>query len=248
LITHVHTTQATVHEAQCTQTIQQQLVAKNLAPAEQLVDAAYVDADLLVQSQSMHGITLVGPTRPNSTWQAKTAGAYTIDDFVVDWQQKQVSCPEGKIASSWHERIDHTGMPYISVVFSDRDCNSCPARARCTRKAKGARRLKLQPHAQYLALQQARQRHASEVGRRLYHRRAGIEGTISQGVRLRVALHALPGIGQDAPTAHCYGGTQSRPHRGLAGRSSACPHPHFPFRGVPTTLALSPTVSLLFET
>jgi transposase len=44
LITHVHTTQATVHEVQCTQTIQQELVAKELAPAQQLVDSAYVDA------------------------------------------------------------------------------------------------------------------------------------------------------------------------------------------------------------
>ena len=74
-------------------------------------------------------------------------------------------------------------MPYVAVVFSERDCKSCPARARCTRKAKGARRLKLQPQAQYLALQQARQHHASEEGRLLYNRRAGIEGTISQGVR-----------------------------------------------------------------
>jgi transposase len=183
LITHVHTTQATVHEAQCTHTIQAQLVAKELPPAEQLVDAAYIDADLLVQSQAQHHITLVGPTRPNNTWQAKTAGAYTIDDFVVDWEQEQVRCPQGKLTASWTERIDHTGMPYIAALFSDRDCHPCPARARCTRKAKGARRLKLQPQAQYLALHQARQRHASEEGRLLYNRRAGIEGTISQGVR-----------------------------------------------------------------
>jgi transposase len=183
LITHVYTTQATVHEAQCTQIIQEQLVAKELPPAEQLVDSAYIDADLLVQSQSKRGITLVGPTRPNNTWQAKTEGAYTIDHFVVDWEKEQVICPEGKVASAWSERIDHTGMPYVSAVFSARDCNGCPARALCTRKAKGARRLKLQPQAQYLALQQARQRHASEEGRLLYNRRTGIKGTISQGVR-----------------------------------------------------------------
>jgi transposase len=183
LITHVHTTQATVHEAQCTHTIQAQLVAKELPPAEQLVDAAYIDADLLVQSQAQHHITLVGPTRPNNTWQAKTAGAYTINDFVVDWEKEQARCPQDKLTASWTERIDHTGMPYIAALFSDRDCHPCPARALCTRNAKGARRLKLQPQAQFLALQQARQRHASEEGRLLYNRRAGIEGTISQGVR-----------------------------------------------------------------
>ena len=39
------------------------------------------------------------------------------------------------------------------------------------------------PREQYEALQEARQRLESEEGRQLYNRRAGIEGTISQGVR-----------------------------------------------------------------
>jgi IS5 family transposase len=43
--------------------------------------------------------------------------------------------------------------------------------------------LKLQPHAEHEALKAARARLATEEGRRLYARRAGIEGTISQGVR-----------------------------------------------------------------
>ena len=39
------------------------------------------------------------------------------------------------------------------------------------------------PREQYEALQEARQRLETEEGRQLYNRRAGIEGTISQGVR-----------------------------------------------------------------
>ena len=39
------------------------------------------------------------------------------------------------------------------------------------------------PREQYEALQEARQRLESEEGKKLYNRRAGIEGTISQGVR-----------------------------------------------------------------
>ena len=39
LLTHVHTTPATVHEAQCTAPIQQALVDKDMAPREHLVDA-----------------------------------------------------------------------------------------------------------------------------------------------------------------------------------------------------------------
>lgn len=42
LITHVHTTAATVHEAQCTAPIQKALVQKEFSPAKHLVDAAYI--------------------------------------------------------------------------------------------------------------------------------------------------------------------------------------------------------------
>ncbi len=40
LLTHVHTTPAPVHEAQCTTPIQQALVDKDVPPREHLVDAA----------------------------------------------------------------------------------------------------------------------------------------------------------------------------------------------------------------
>ena len=45
------------------------------------------------------------------------------------------------------------------------------------------RHLHLQPREQYEALEQARARFNSEEGQELYRCRAGVEGTISQGVR-----------------------------------------------------------------
>ena len=84
LLTHVHTTAATVHEAQCTVPIQQALVEKALPPREHLVDAAYISAELLVESHDQHAITLRGPTRPTPGWQAQVKGGYTIDQFAVD--------------------------------------------------------------------------------------------------------------------------------------------------------------------
>jgi transposase len=93
LITHVHTTAATVHEAQCTAPIQRALVQKDLAPAEHLVDAAYISAALLVQSRNEYGITIRGPTRPSPGWQAQVEGAYTIEHFEVDWAHQRVRCP-----------------------------------------------------------------------------------------------------------------------------------------------------------
>jgi transposase len=182
LITHVQTTTASVHEAQCTEPIHQALIEKGLPPNEHIVDSAYVDAELLVLSQQQHAITLIGPTRPNNSWQAQTAGAYDVDQFEIDWKQQQVRCPQGKLSSGWWSRTDYTGQPMISVYFRQQDCDHCAVREQCTRSTT-ERRLRFRPQAQYEALQAARQRHATEEGRLLYKRRAGIEGTISQAVR-----------------------------------------------------------------
>ena len=51
------------------------------------------------------------------------------------------------------------------------------------RQAPGPAHLKLPPRAEHEALKAARGRLATREGRRRYARRAGIEGTISQGVR-----------------------------------------------------------------
>ena len=183
LITHAMTTLATVHEARCTAAIHRALADKGLAPGEHLVDAAYVDAELLVRSREDHGIDLVGPPRVNPTWQTKAEGAYTIDRFEVDWDKERVRCPQGKLSSAWSRQVDHTGTPYVSVTFRQADCGACPARALCTRAEHRARHLKLQPRAEYEALKAARGRLATREGRRRYARRAGIEGILSQGVR-----------------------------------------------------------------
>jgi transposase len=182
LLTHVVTTTANLHEGQRTRAIHQALVDKGLPPSQHLVNSAYIDANLLVNSRQKHDISLIGPTRKDPSWQAKVDGAYDRYQFDVDWEKKQVRCPQGKVARSWRERTDKAG-PSIQIVFSRKDCRPCQARSRCTRSKQQLRRLRLQLKPQYEALREARLRHASQEGKRLYNKRAGVEGTISQGVR-----------------------------------------------------------------
>jgi transposase len=183
LITHVHTTAATVHEAQCTVPMQQALVGKALPPSEHLVDAAYISAELLVESQAQHGITLRGPTRPSPGWQAQVEGGYTVDQFEVDWAQQRVRCPQGKWSTAWWDQGSQTGGRAIFVEFAREDCQACPARSVCTRAQQRGRRVGLPPQAQYEAAQAARAWVGSEEGKHQYQQRAGVEGTLSQGVR-----------------------------------------------------------------
>ncbi|XHX79507.1 MAG: IS1182 family transposase [Stenomitos frigidus ULC029] len=183
VITQVMTTPATVHEVHCTQAIHQALIDKGLAPGEHFVDSAYVDAHLLVAAQAQ-GITLVGPTRPNVTWQTQTEAAFDFTQFTIDWEHQKVVCPQGKQSLSWSPLMDRHNRPVFKVNFSRSDCTACPVRSRCTRaKLPTARRLLLMPQHQSEALKHARAMHASAEGQQRYKRRAGIEGTLSQGVR-----------------------------------------------------------------
>ena len=182
LLTHVMTTPATVHEAECTAAIHQALAGKGLPPGEHLVDAADIDAELLVRSREELAIDLVGPPRPNPSWQGKIEGGYTIDRFEVDWDEQRVRCPQGKLSSAWSRQTDQASTPSISVMFRKADCAACLAQRLGTRAQHQARHLKLQPRPEYEALKAARERLASKEGRRLYARRAGIAGTLAQGV------------------------------------------------------------------
>ena len=204
LITHVETTEATVHESQKTESIHQALVEKGLPPGEHLVDSAYIDAELLVDSRQQHQIDLIGPGRLNNSWQSRTEGAYDLEQFEIDWDKQVVYCPQGKQSGNWKDGYDNSGAPLIYVQFSSKDCQPCSVRQLCTR-SKRRRGMGFRPREQYEALQEARQRLESEEGRQLYNRRAGIEGTISQGVRaFGMRQTRYRGRCQNTHTAYCH--------------------------------------------
>ena len=105
------------------------------------------------------------------------------EDFAIDWGQKWARCPRGRLSIGWKEYTDADRSPYVSIRFSASDCRDCPVRPQCTRASKQGRHLKVPTEAQHAALREVRSFIDSEAGRQLYARRAGIEGTLSQGVR-----------------------------------------------------------------
>jgi transposase len=183
LITHVETTMATVPDTEVTAPIHEALSAKHLSPSDHLVDAGYVDADVLITSQLKHQIRLVGPVRGDVHWQAKEAKGYDISCFTIDWEQRTVTCPQGCHSSKWAYARDGNGCETIQVRFRHSDCTPCPSRSLCTKAKKDPRELTLRPCQEHLALQTARREQQTEAFKEEYAKRAGIEGTISQAVR-----------------------------------------------------------------
>ncbi|MDQ6694228.1 MAG: IS1182 family transposase, partial [Chloroflexota bacterium] len=186
LITNVETTQAHIADADLTAPIHKRLATKELLPDEHLLDAGYVDADLLVSSQRDYGIEVIGPVRPNVSWQAKAAEpgeAYDVSAFNIDWDGKQVTCPKGRTNSSWTPHLDTWGNSVISIRFRRADCLKCPVRTSCTHSATAPRHMTFRTKADHQAIQATRQQQTMPEWQARYMQRAGVEGTLSQGIR-----------------------------------------------------------------
>ena len=182
LITHVETCLAMQPDMTNTAGIHGRLAAKGLLPVEHFVDSAYVDAGLLIESQRDHGISLEGPVRGVRNQYARAQG-YEQRHFTIDWDRERATCPQGKTSVMWRTGRDKDGVPRIGAVFSRTDCGSCAVRQACT-PAKDARRvIYFHPRPEYEALNAARERMNDPAWRERYRVRAGVEGTVSQGVR-----------------------------------------------------------------
>jgi transposase len=129
IITKVQTTLALVADGAMTTPIHAALQAKHLLSTDHLVDTAHLDAELLVTSQEMYGINLVRPTRMDTGWQARQVeGSFAAENFVVDWERQQATCPEGKASQYWQPAKDTHGNDTIHIRFSKKDYGPYPLR------------------------------------------------------------------------------------------------------------------------
>jgi transposase len=183
LITNVETTPAVTADVDLTAPIHARLAARDLLPEDHLLDAGYVDVELLVGSQFEHGVRLVGPVRPDVSWQAQANQGFDIAHFAIDWEARKVTCPEGKTSVLWKPGKDRWGNEVIHTEFARRECLACRSRPLCTRATTEGREMTLRPRERHEALQVARVQQETAEWKVEYAARAGIEGTISQGIR-----------------------------------------------------------------
>lgn len=183
LVTDVQTTIATTPDDALTGDIHTALAARGLLPRLHLVDAGYVASRHLVTAQATHGVDLLGPAPGDYHWQARAGQGFATADFALDWAARQATCPQGHTSVKWSDTHDTRAHPIINIRFARTACLRCPCRPQCTRSADGPRELTIRPGAQYRALQAARARQETPEFATAYAARAGIEGTLSLGIR-----------------------------------------------------------------
>jgi transposase len=182
-----------------TATVHRALAARSLLPAIHVVDSGYVDADLLVASRLDHALDLLGPALPDSSRQAQAGQGFDLGAFAILWSERVARCPAGQVSQSWKEDQDERGAAIVRIGFSQKSCGPCPSRALCSPCKPGhranPRRLTILEQPAYEALQVRRREQSDELWKAQYACRAGIEGTLSQGVR-RFGLRRCRYLGQ----------------------------------------------------
>jgi transposase len=183
LITQAMTTPATTPDCVMGPAIQQDLAQRDVLPGTHLLDSGYVDAEFLASAPRLHQIDVIGPPFGSYSRQQRAGQGYAIDAFILDWPAQQARCPEGHTSVKWTPGHDMRGGPVVRIRFDHATCRACTVRSACTWAKEAPRQLTVRPQEQHVAMQAARQRQETPEFKAQYALRAGVESTLSQGIR-----------------------------------------------------------------
>lgn len=121
---------------------------------------------------------LIGPLKRGTSPQQRQPDGLTHADFTIDFEGKQVTCPQS------HTTVIFTAGKRndFQATFSIKVCRDCPLRPRCCAGTKEGRSLKFGAH--YKETLAARERQQTQAFKDAYKQhRSGIEGCLSGLVR-----------------------------------------------------------------
>lgn len=179
----VETTPASTPDDHMVAVVHASLAKRDRLPTEHWVDKGYTDAQVLLDSQRNHQVTITGPVAEDPSWQARAGTGFDKAHFAVDWDGQVVTCPSGKQSISWLRNPYPKNGVVWEARFARRDCTPCPFRARCTHAKVEPRIIGLQTREQHEVLQAARKRQTTEPFREQYAARAGIESAHGQAIQ-----------------------------------------------------------------
>jgi transposase len=202
VITDVATMPANSADSAAMAGIHARLEHRGLLPGEHLVDGGYTSLVHMERAGREHQVSLTGPLPGNRTAQHRDQGGYARDDFRIDFDRQEVTCPQGQVSSSWHGPYPTSSpdaAPLIVAKFTRSQCQPCPARAACTTSGDGKRTVGFPPRELYDLQIRNRAGQQDPDWLKRYAVRSGIEGTVCEVARGHGMRHCRY-LGQ--PKAH----------------------------------------------
>jgi hypothetical protein len=148
VITDVATTAATTSDAHALPGIHTRLKRRGLLPAEHLVDGGYTSLVHLAHAAREHQVTVTGPLPGNPTRQHRRNEGFDRDDFHIDFDRQQVTCPQGQVGQGWHGPLPHLLAhrgPADRRAIHQGPVPALPGRTQCTTSRDSARNVGFPP-------------------------------------------------------------------------------------------------------
>ncbi|MGW7366796.1 transposase [Streptomyces sp. NPDC054841] len=183
VITDVATTPATTNDAQALPGIHTRLGRRGLLPAEHLVNGGYTSLVHLEQAAREHQVTVTEPLPGNPTRQHRSNEGFGRDDSHIDFDHRQVTCPQGQVSKVWHgpyPTSSPTAAPLIVARFTKGQCQPCPVRTQCTTSRKSARNVGFPPRELRDLQVRVRAEQQTPDWQARYAVRSGVEGTVNE--------------------------------------------------------------------
>ena len=181
IITGVETTPANATDgSQLQPLLEEQEEVHSLRPQELTADKAYdwgENLESLAINKTIANIALTKQVNPRS------AGYFTVDDFLYDPANIKLMCPAGHISTNRYKEILNgypPNKPGYAFQFRASLCNDCPLKAKCVKNSEG-RRVYISYYEPYFRM--ARERLATEEGKQAYHNRYKIEQKVADLTR-----------------------------------------------------------------
>ncbi len=107
----------------------------------------YTSLPHLEQATREHQVTVSGPLRSNPTRQHRRNEGFARDDFHIDYDRQQVTCPQDQVSAGRHGPCptSPTAAPLIVARFTKSQCRPCPARAQGTASRESSRTMGFPP-------------------------------------------------------------------------------------------------------
>ncbi|MFD4947867.1 transposase [Streptomyces sp. NPDC058409] len=137
----------------------------------------------LERAQREHQVTLSGPLPGNPTRRHRQNEGFDRDDFHIDFDRRQVTCPRGQVSQGWHgpyPTSSPTAAPLIVARFTKSQCRPCPDRPGCTNSREGARNVGFPPRELRDLQVRVRTEQQTPDWKARYAVRSGVEGTINE--------------------------------------------------------------------
>ncbi|MFB7501825.1 transposase [Streptomyces sp. NPDC056161] len=181
MITDLATTAATTHDSKVLP-LHTRLARRGLLSAEHLVDAGYTSLPHLEQATREHQVTVSGPRRSNPTRQHRQNEGFARDGFHIDYDHRQVTCPQGQVSAGRHgpyPTSSPTAAPPIVARFTKSQCRPCPVRTQCTTTADSARTVGFPPQELRDLQLHVRTEQQTPEWKTRYAVRSGVESTVN---------------------------------------------------------------------